>query len=126
MLAEAQQVAAIPVKRTSPPQTLYLEHDEINAIFSNLSSIGSLALRDHALLLFLYNTGARAQEVADLRVVHLKFVPSLALASMGKAINGDFAPCGKRLQCFNGYWNSSPLHLRLKVRSSLRITDDIH
>src|SRR5208283_1053870 len=27
MLAEAQHVAAIPVKRTPPPQTLYLEHD---------------------------------------------------------------------------------------------------
>ena len=32
---------------------------------------GRLALRDRALLLFLYNTGARAQEVADLRVGHL-------------------------------------------------------
>ena len=28
---------------------------------------GHLALRDRALLLFLYNTGARVQEVADLR-----------------------------------------------------------
>ncbi|MHC1744539.1 MAG: site-specific integrase [Syntrophobacteraceae bacterium] len=27
MLAEAQKVAATPVKRTPPPQTFYLEHD---------------------------------------------------------------------------------------------------
>ena len=71
MLAEGQKVAGIPVKRTSPPQTLYLEHDEINALFSALPSIGPFALRDHALLLFLYNTGARVQEAADLRVAHL-------------------------------------------------------
>jgi site-specific recombinase XerD len=71
MLAEAQKVAAIPVKRTSPPQTLFLDHDEINAIFSSLPSSGTFALRDHALLLFLYNTGARVQEVADLCVNHL-------------------------------------------------------
>lgn len=72
ILAEAQQVAAIPVKRTSPPQTLYLEYDEVNTIFSTLPSNGPLALRDHALLLFLYNTGARVQEAADLRVAHLE------------------------------------------------------
>jgi hypothetical protein len=29
MLAEAQRVEAIPAKRTAPPQTDYLEHDEI-------------------------------------------------------------------------------------------------
>jgi integrase/recombinase XerD len=75
MLAEAQQVAAIPVKRTPPPQTLYLERDEINALFSSLPSSGPFALRDHALLLFLYNTGARVQEVADLRVGHLDLAP---------------------------------------------------
>jgi site-specific recombinase XerD len=28
MLDEAQRVEAIPVKRTTPPQTEYLEHDE--------------------------------------------------------------------------------------------------
>lgn len=71
MLAEAQKVAGIPVKRTSPPQTLYLEHDEINVLFSDLPRDGPFSLRDHALLLFLYNTGARVQEVADLRVAHL-------------------------------------------------------
>lgn len=72
MIVEAQMVASIPVKRTSPPQTLYMEHDEIDALFSSLPSCGTFALRDHALLLFLYNTGARVQEVADLRVAHLE------------------------------------------------------
>lgn len=75
MLAEAQQVAAIPVKRTSPPQTLYLEHDEINALFSSLPSGGPFALRDQALLFFLYNTGARVQEAVGLRAGHLDLVP---------------------------------------------------
>ena len=75
MLAEAQKVASIPVKRTPPPQTFYLEHDEINVLFSSLPSSGPFALRDHALLLFLYNTGARVQEVADLCVSHLDLAP---------------------------------------------------
>ncbi len=65
MMAEAQRVALIPVKRTAPPETLYLERDEVDAIFARLPSGGALALRDQTLLLFLYNTGARVQEAVD-------------------------------------------------------------
>jgi integrase/recombinase XerD len=68
MLAEAQQVEATPVKRTAPPHTLFLEHDEIETLFRTLPRNGILALRDRALFMVLYNTGARAQEVADLRI----------------------------------------------------------
>jgi integrase/recombinase XerD len=68
MLVEAQRVEAIPVKRTAPPQTDYLEHDEIETLFKNLPRQGALALRDQALFMVLYNTGARAQEIAELEV----------------------------------------------------------
>src|SRR6266496_1211695 len=71
MLATCQQVAAIPVKRTAPPETRFLERDEVEDLLRHLPRDSPLALRDQALILFLYNTGARAQEVADLRVDHL-------------------------------------------------------
>jgi site-specific recombinase XerD len=71
MLATCQQVAAIPVKRTAPPETRFLERDEIEDLLRRMPRDGPLALRDRALILFLYNTGARAQEVADLRTEHL-------------------------------------------------------
>jgi integrase/recombinase XerD len=71
MLGVCQQVAAIPAKRAAPAEAHYLERDEIEALFRDLPRADRLALRDHALLLFLYNTGARAQEVADLRTDHL-------------------------------------------------------
>lgn len=71
MLATCQQVAAIPVKRTPLPDTHYLEREEVSALFRSLPREGYFALRDQTLLLFLYNTGARAQEVADLRIEHL-------------------------------------------------------
>ena len=71
MLATCQQVAAIPVKRTAPPETRFLERDEVEDLLRHLPRDGPLALRDRALILFLYNTGARAQEVADLRAEHL-------------------------------------------------------
>jgi site-specific recombinase XerD len=71
MLGAAQRVAAIPMKRTSPAETHFLERDEVERLFADLPAQGRLALRDRALLLFLYNTGARAQEVAEVRVEHL-------------------------------------------------------
>jgi site-specific recombinase XerD len=66
-----QQVAAIPMKRVAPPETRFLERDEVQRLLQGLPSDGRLALRDRALILFLYNTGARVQEAADLRVEHL-------------------------------------------------------
>lgn len=71
MLGVCQRVAAIPMKRAAPAGTHYLEREEMETLFGGLPRAGRLALRDRALLLFLYNTGARAQEVADLRVGHL-------------------------------------------------------
>lgn len=68
MLAEAERVDAIPNKRTSPPETRYLEAEEIEQLFQTLAAQGNRALRDRALLMLLYNTGARVQEIADLRV----------------------------------------------------------
>ena len=66
-----QQVAAIPSKRVPPPETRFLERDEVQQLLQNVRTRGRHALRDRALLLFLYNTGARVQEAADLRAGHL-------------------------------------------------------
>jgi len=71
MLDVGQRVAAIPTKRAAPPPTRYLERDEIKTLFAQLPTRGRRALRDRVLLLTLYNTGARVQEIADLRVEHL-------------------------------------------------------
>ena len=71
MLATCQQIAAIPVKRSPLSVTHYLEREEMKALLRQLPRQGFYALRDRTLLLFLYNTGARVQEVADLRIEHL-------------------------------------------------------
>lgn len=71
MLAVCQRVAAVPMKRAAPAETHVLERDEVESLLRGLPRDGRLALRDRTLLLFLYNTGARAQEAADVRVEHL-------------------------------------------------------
>lgn len=84
MLEVCQQVAAIPMKRTAPAETHYLEREEVQNLLHRLPRSGRFALRDRALLLFLYNTGARAQEVADLRVEHLHLGPNPLVRLHGK------------------------------------------
>ena len=72
--SEAEKVDAIPAKRAPPVRASYLERDEVEAMFAGLPTSGALAERDRTVLLFLYNTGARVQEVADLRVENLDLV----------------------------------------------------
>jgi integrase/recombinase XerD len=83
-LAEAERVAAIPMKRVPPPATWFLERDELQALFAALPTRGVHAQRDRALLLFLYNTGARVQEAADLTVRDLDLVPPPRVRLHGK------------------------------------------
>lgn len=83
-LAVAQQVAAIPSKRVPPPETRFLDGDEIETLFHQLPADGRFALRDRALLLLLYNSGGRVQEVADLRLDHLELGPQPKVRLHGK------------------------------------------
>jgi len=85
MLAACQQVAAIPMKRAAPPETRFLERDEVEELLRRMPRDGRHTLRDRALLLFLYNTGARVQEAADLRAGHLDLgdCPSARLHGKG-------------------------------------------
>lgn len=93
MLHVSERVAAIPIKRVPLPETCFLTREETQRLFAKLPEQGRYALRDYALLLFLYNSGARVQEVADLRLEHL------ALEQ----------PPSVRLHGKGGKWRSCPL-----------------
>jgi integrase/recombinase XerD len=84
MLGVCQRVAAIPMKRAAPAETHFLERDEVQQLLRHLPRNGRLALRDRALLLLLYNTGARVQEVAQLRAGHLDLGETALVRLHGK------------------------------------------
>jgi site-specific recombinase XerD len=92
LLAIAEQVTRIPTKRVPPPETHYLERSDIQALFAGLDPGGRNSLRDRTLLLFLYNTGARAQEVADLRVGHLDLDRQPRVRLHGKSVGWAMHP----------------------------------
>jgi integrase/recombinase XerD len=56
------QIRAIPFKRAAKTSITYLEKSEIDALLAAPNRNTTQGRRDYALLLFLYNTGARADE----------------------------------------------------------------
>jgi len=62
------QIRLIPHKKCSQPTITYLDKPEMEALLAAHDSRSPLGLRDWALLLFLYNSGARASEAASLKI----------------------------------------------------------
>lgn len=62
------QVRLIPFKKTAHQSITYLEKREMDALLASPDQCTPQGQRDYALLLFLYNSGARASEAADLRI----------------------------------------------------------
>jgi len=67
VLAVASRVLAIPVKRTERKLVGYLTRPEIDALLSAADLTNWDGRRDHALLLTLYNSGARVSEIIGVR-----------------------------------------------------------
>jgi site-specific recombinase XerD len=58
----------IPLKKVPASPVTYLEKDEMDALLEAPDQNSAQGRRDHALLLFMYNTGARADEVAHVQI----------------------------------------------------------
>ena len=67
------RVLAIPVKRTVRRVVHFLTRDEINALLESCDRAHWSGRRDHALVLTLYNTGARVSELTALRRSQVQF-----------------------------------------------------
>jgi len=63
-----RQVQMIPFKRAKRTLITYLEKPEMDALMNAPNKQNSQGRRDYILLLFLYNTGARADEAAQVKI----------------------------------------------------------
>ena len=61
-LAWCSDVRAVPFKRSARTAIHYLDKPEMDALLATADQNTAQGRRDHALLLFLYNTGARVSE----------------------------------------------------------------
>lgn len=83
-LAWCSEVRSIPFKKAAKTAIGYLEKPEMEALLRSPDQRTCLGARDHVLLLFLYNSGARADEAAGLSVGNLQLGTSPSVRILGK------------------------------------------
>lgn len=83
-LAWCGEVRSISFKKTAKTLVGYLEKPEMDALLAAPNQKTVLGARDYALILFLYNSGARADEAAKLTVGRLQLGEPAFVRILGK------------------------------------------
>jgi integrase/recombinase XerD len=91
-MAWCTEIRSIPFKKTARTLVGYLEKPELEALLQAPDRSTLLGARDHALLLFLYNTGARADEAARLAAGNLQLGTTAAVRILGKGNKWRICP----------------------------------
>ena len=92
LVDHVSSIHAIPPRRTGIPTMSYLDKLEIDALLSVPDCGRPQGRRDYALLLFLYNTGARASEAAGVKVSDLALGISPSVRLLGKGRKTRICP----------------------------------
>lgn len=84
-LFESQKIMDMKAKKTPAPAIAYLSPDGVQSIFSQTDTSSKYGRRDMILLSLMYDSGARVQEICDLRVrdVRLQKPPTVTLTGKG-------------------------------------------
>jgi len=91
-MAPCQRILAVPFKRAPRRVIDYLEADEMRAILDAPNRATADGRRDHALMLTLFNTGARVQEILDTCPAHLQLTRPLQIRLFGKGRKERLCP----------------------------------
>src|SRR5271166_6274527 len=83
-VAWCAEIRATPFKKTAKTGIGYLEKAEMDVLLAQPDRRTPLGDRDHALLLFLYNSGARADEAARLTIDSLQLGAQSSVRLHGK------------------------------------------
>jgi integrase/recombinase XerD len=88
LVDHSAKITTIPLRRTATPVMPYLDKHEMDALLAVPDRGRVQGRRDYALLLFLYNTGARATEAAEITIADLSLdtSPSALLRGKGRKI----------------------------------------
>jgi integrase/recombinase XerD len=92
-IAWCGQIRSVPFKKASKAVIPYLDKPQMDALLAAPDRQTAQGRRDHALLLFLYNSGTRAEEAAQL------LVSELDLAGCSVKIRGKGGKGGKERYC---------------------------
>jgi len=84
LLLHSQMIRNIPLKRTQHKTVDYLEENEMQALLNSVDLNSRTGVRDKALLLLLYNTGARVSEIVQLNLTDLRLDGTPQVTLLGK------------------------------------------
>ncbi len=83
-LEQAQRILGIPFKRERSQPIDYLEYEEIQIVLNQVDRSIPDGRRDYALLVLMFNTGARVQEILNLRAHDLQLMRPFQVRLLGK------------------------------------------
>lgn len=83
-LINIQQILTIKCKKEIKKEFDYLTKDEINTFLDNIPTNSNKGIRDYTLLMLLYDSGARAQEIINLKVEDLRLDSNPIVRLFGK------------------------------------------
>ncbi len=96
-LASLQAILALPFKRGAREAPVaYLEKREVDALLGAVDRAHPGGQRDYALLALMFNTGARVQEILNLRVRDLRLDPPAQVRLQGKGRKERVCPIWPR------------------------------
>lgn len=85
LVAQAHKIRSIPLKRTEHKMVEYLDEREMRALLGVVDLGSRTGIRDRALLMLFYNTGARVTEIVQLAVEDLRFdAPQVRILGKGR------------------------------------------
>jgi len=113
---QAQRLLGIPFKRARPRPIAYLEYEEIAAILAGVDRSTRAGRRDYTLLAAMFNTGARVQEILDVRANDLQLTKPYQLRLMGKGRKVRWCPLwAQTAQLLRAWCAECSLDLRAAV-----------
>lgn len=110
------QIRTIPFKKSINQQVTYLERHELDALLNAPDQNTMQGVRDYALLAFLFNTGTRANEAAELTISDLELGEPPSVRILGKGNKVRCCPlwsstAKKLLPLIDGRKQSEPVFL---------------
>jgi integrase/recombinase XerD len=84
LLSKCQLIRSIPTKKTQHREIEYLNEAEIKALLQSVDMDSRTGARDNAILLLMFNSGARAQELVDVKIRDLRLDKAGQIQLVGK------------------------------------------
>jgi site-specific recombinase XerD len=126
--ANCQRILAIPTKRTARPIINSLSRPEVAALLAAPNLTTWLGRRDHAVLLFLLQTGLRVSEACSLRRQDVVLTTGPHVRCLGKGRKERCTPLTKQTSQVMRAWlaeiGGDPNHPAFPSRNSAKLSRD--